>query len=88
MTRMRDVLQWLLATMLMAVSVGSWAAEDSAYVLGAGDQIRVTVYQNPDLLIETRVPEGGVISFPLLGSVQVGGLTVAEAEKKINISEK
>lgn len=83
MTSMRDVLKWLVATVLMAVSLGAWAVEDSAYVLGAGDQIRVTVYQNPDLLVETRIPEGGVISFPLLGSVQIGGLTVADAEKKI-----
>ena len=83
MTRMRDVLKWLMATMLMACSLGAWAAEDSAYVLGAGDQIRVTVYQNPDLLVETRIPEGGVISYPLLGSVQIGGLTVSDAEKKI-----
>jgi len=83
MTRMRDVLKWLMATMLMACCLGAWAAEDSAYVLGAGDQIRVTVYQNPDLLVETRIPEGGVISYPLLGSVQIGGLTVSDAEKKI-----
>lgn len=53
------------------------------YRLGAGDVIRVTVYQNPDLTMETRISESGVISFPLLGSLRVGGLTVAEAEKRI-----
>ena len=83
MTRMRDVLKWLMATLLMAVSLGAWAQESNAYVLGPGDQIRVTVYQNPDLLVETRIPEGGAITFPLLGSVEIGGLTVADAEKKI-----
>lgn len=85
MTKMSNMVKWLLATLLMALSLGVSAAEDdnNAYVLGAGDQIRVTVYQNPDLLIETRIPEGGAISFPLLGTVQIGGLTVADAEKKI-----
>ena len=43
MTRMRDVLKWLMATLLMAVSLGAWAQESNAYVLGPGDQIRVTV---------------------------------------------
>lgn len=53
------------------------------YVLGAGDVIRVTVYQNPDLTLETRVSEAGIISYPLLGTVKVGGLSVTESEKRI-----
>jgi polysaccharide export outer membrane protein len=53
------------------------------YRLGAGDAIGVQVYQSPDLSIDARVSESGVISYPLVGSVQLGGLTIAEAEKKI-----
>lgn len=53
------------------------------YRLGAGDTIGVQVYQNPDLSVDARVSESGVISYPLVGSVQVGGLTISEAEKKI-----
>ncbi|MFA9441857.1 polysaccharide export protein EpsE [Uliginosibacterium sp. sgz301328] len=53
------------------------------YVLGAGDIVRVTVFQNPDLTTETRVSEAGAITFPLIGNVQVGGLSLADAEKKI-----
>lgn len=53
------------------------------YLLGAGDAIGVQVYQNPDLSVDARVSESGVISYPLVGSVQVGGLTISEAEKKI-----
>ena len=52
------------------------------YLLGAGDAIGVQVYQNPDLSVDARVSESGVISYPLVGSVQVGGLTISEAEKK------
>lgn len=83
MTSLRDVAKWLMAMMLMALSVGASAAEDPAYVLGAGDQIRVTVFQSPDMMVETRIPESGEISYPLLGTVQIGGLTVAQAEQKI-----
>ena len=51
--------------------------------IGAGDTIRITVYQSPDLSLETRVNEGGVISYPLLGRVQLGGLTINAAEAHI-----
>ncbi len=53
------------------------------YILGAGDVIRVTVFQNADLSLETRLSETGVISYPLLGSVKLGGLSVQGAEKAI-----
>ena len=51
--------------------------------IGAGDTIRISVYQSPDLSIETRVNEGGAISYPLLGRVQLAGLTVNAAEQHI-----
>lgn len=65
-----------------AAAPGS-AAVTQDYRLGSGDSIAVQVYQSPDLSVEARVSEGGVISYPLVGSVQIGGLTIPEAEKKI-----
>lgn len=53
------------------------------YRLGPGDAIGVQVYQSPDLSVDARVSESGVISYPLVGSLQLGGLTISEAEKKI-----
>lgn len=53
------------------------------YRLGAGDTIRVLVFQSPDLTVEARVSENGAISVPLVGAVVVGGLSIADAEKKI-----
>lgn len=53
------------------------------YKLGPGDAIKVQVYQNPDLTLEARVSEGGSISYPLVGSVPIGGMSISEAEKKI-----
>lgn len=59
------------------------AARPAAYRLGAGDVVRVTVYQNPDLTLEGRVAESGSLSYPLLGTVRVGGLPIDQAEKLI-----
>jgi len=59
------------------------AAAALEYRIGAGDVLRVMVYQNQDLSLETRVTEAGTISFPLLSMVQVGGLTVTAAERVI-----
>ena len=59
------------------------AAAQDEYKLGAGDTVRILVYQNQDLSLEARISDGGVISYPLLGAVRVGGLTVGEAEKAI-----
>jgi polysaccharide biosynthesis/export protein len=53
------------------------------YVIGAGDVLRITVYQNQDLSLETRVSESGAVSYPLLGSVVLGGLSVTQAEANI-----
>lgn len=76
----------LLALMAMLLPMLSWAQVSDAqrdYVLGAGDVIRVSVYQNQDLTLEARIAESGMISFPLLGQVKLGGLSVPKAEKLI-----
>ncbi len=59
------------------------AAANAQYRLAAGDTIRISVYQSADLTLETRLTEAGTISYPLLGSVALAGLTVSEAEKRI-----
>ena len=53
------------------------------YRLGSGDVVRIQVYQNPDLTLESRISESGVISYPLLGNVRIGGQTVTAAERRI-----
>jgi len=58
------------------------AARDD-YVLGPGDAIRIQVFQNPDLTVEARVSEAGVISYPLLGAIRVGGLSPTNVERLI-----
>jgi len=52
-------------------------------VLGVGDVVKITVYQNPDLSVEARVSELGQINFPLIGVVTIGGLSVSQAQALI-----
>jgi polysaccharide export outer membrane protein len=52
-------------------------------VLGVGDVVKITVYQNPDLSVEARVSELGQINFPLVGVVTIGGLSVSQAQALI-----
>lgn len=49
-----------------------------AYRLGAGDKLRVTVYNEPNLSGEYAVSSVGEIAFPLIGMISAGGRTVSE----------
>lgn len=74
----------MLLICLQAWTALAVAAEDGReYVLGPGDIVRINVFQNPDLTTEGRVSETGALSFPLLGSVPLGGRTVSDAEALI-----
>ncbi len=59
------------------------SAAANEYRLGSGDVVRISVFQNPDLTLETRITEAGLVSYPLLGSIRLGGQTVTNAEKLI-----
>jgi polysaccharide export outer membrane protein len=67
------------AAVLMTMS-GLSQARDS---LGSGDNVRVTVFMNPDLTTETRISERGTVVFPLIGELELSGLTPAEAGARI-----
>ena len=73
----------VLANAQAAAPASPAAVAAAQYRLALGDNIRITVFQSPDLSLETRLTEAGVISYPLLGSVNLAGLTVAEAEQRI-----
>jgi polysaccharide biosynthesis/export protein len=81
---MKRILVALSLLVCAYVNAPVFAADNSAeYRLGMGDSIRIVVFQNPDLTLETRISETGTITYPLIGSVQLGGLTVAAAEQHI-----
>ena len=80
------MIQTLIRTLTLCIALfaANAAAQDTPdYPLGPGDTLRIQVFQNPDLTVETRVSESGSITYPLIGVVELGGLSIAAAEKKI-----
>ena len=71
----------LISTFVPAEEASSDSA--AAYTLKKDDVIRMTVFQEEDLETEAQIGKSGSISFPLIGNVQLIGLTVANAEQKI-----
>jgi polysaccharide export outer membrane protein len=79
--RLIQALLFVLAAAFALCAAGQ--GRQPEYQLGAGDNIRILVFQNPDLTVETRVTENGTVSYPLIGSVRVGGMTIPAAEQTI-----
>ncbi len=59
------------------------AGVNASYTLSPNDAIQVEVYQEDDLRSATVISQEGTISFPLIGTVKVGGLTQTQARDRI-----
>jgi polysaccharide biosynthesis/export protein len=51
--------------------------------IGAEDLLEITVFELPQFNVTSRVSGDGTVTMPLIGSVEIGGLTKKEAEQKI-----
>ena len=56
---------------------------DDDYVLASGDKVHIQVFENPDLTLDVKVTQDGSIAFPLIGEVNVVGLSAAKASQVI-----
>jgi len=66
---------------LIVVATGlACAADLKGYTLGAGDKLRITVYNEPDLSGEFEVNGEGYVSVPLIGQIKVLGQTTSEVQ--------
>ncbi|OIP48286.1 MAG: sugar transporter [Desulfobacterales bacterium CG2_30_60_27] len=92
-TLLKLVVLVLFALVLCAPLVSADAGADQPgavgadYILGPGDILDISAWQNPALAKLVTVLPDGKISFPLIGEVMAGGKTVAqlkgELEEKI-----
>lgn len=73
----------LLALLCIACMPLHAAEPIREYRLAPGDSIQIQVFQSPDLSLATRVSEAGTITYPLIGAVKLGGLSLGEAEQAI-----
>jgi protein involved in polysaccharide export with SLBB domain len=53
------------------------------YVLGPGDQINITLFGNQEIITDQVISPNGRVTIPYAGVVQLGGLTVEQAEERI-----
>ncbi len=77
---------YLLPLLLILVLPSSKVAADNleGYRLGPDDILSITVFGEPELTLnDVRVAIDGSISYPLLGQIRVGGLTVLEVEAEL-----
>lgn len=54
-----------------------------AIVLHPGDLIAVSVYGVPDYKVTARIAGNGVVDLPLVGGVQVSGMTIQQAQQDV-----
>ncbi len=66
-------------------SASSSAAASEEYVLQPLDQIKIEVFQEPDLTRELRLSQDGAVTLPLIGTVNLKGKSVLQAETLIRV---
>jgi protein involved in polysaccharide export with SLBB domain len=63
------------------VALSAQPQSEYQYQLGPNDVVRVQVFGEEDLTVESKVGGDGAINFPLLGSVPIAGKTVKELQE-------
>jgi protein involved in polysaccharide export with SLBB domain len=79
------ILAWFLFVLAVALGTRPGLAADTsgAYRLGTGDKVRIAVFGEPELSVSEWVTEHETIPYPLLGEIQVKGLTPLDLERLI-----
>lgn len=78
-----SVVTALLSGLVLSQAIAEEAPSAASYTLRNNDKIRMAVYQEDELFTEARIMKSGKVSFPLIGEVLIGGLTLSEAIDKL-----
>jgi polysaccharide biosynthesis/export protein len=73
-------LVWLISSSIFG-NANSQVISD--YELGGGDSVKISVFLSPELTTEVRLSELGTVSLPMVGTVKLGGMTIAAAENHL-----
>jgi len=71
---------FLVIAAAVLVSLAQATAPPEDYRLGAGDLLRIIVFDHDEFNAEARISQTGNITFPLVGEVPVAGLSTRGAE--------
>ena len=83
MHAMKNFLLLLTTFSSVLLSCPTAQAQASDPLLKVDDMIRLEVYQEPDLTVNSRILKSGEIVLVFLGPVKIAGLTVAKANETI-----
>ena len=72
-----------VASIVCLQAIEAEEESDDSYRLYPRDSVTLSVYGEPDISTQLRLSGNGSINIPLLGNLNVGGLSLSEAEKKI-----
>jgi len=64
-------------------SAGTMPANPAEYRIGISDELRITVWREPDLSLPVIVRPDGSITVPLVGDVRAAGRTATEITREI-----
>lgn len=73
----------VVAALALAFAPLHARAQDTRYILGAQDVLTITLYDQMDLSGKYSVDSEGHFTFPLIGRVKAGGLTLQAVEAEL-----
>ncbi len=79
----KDILHVPITTTTTTTPQETEESTEFAYRIGAGDKIKITVDNEPNLSVDVKVSAQGGINLPMLGEIHVANLTVKEAEETL-----
>jgi polysaccharide biosynthesis/export protein len=68
---------------IFLIVLNGYKASGQDYLVGPGDVLSITVYDNDDLKTKVRVASNGTIVMPLLGQVNVNKLSISAITEKL-----
>jgi polysaccharide export outer membrane protein len=60
-------------------------AKMKEFILGPGDKIEISVYRHDDLKKTVQIDFSGKITYPFIGDIEAGGLSIPQLRNKVQI---
>src|SRR5712691_10924328 len=78
--------RWLITPVFLALALGTVVfGQVSNYVVGPGDVLTITSYDQGDLSGRFTLDADGTFTYPLIGRVRAGGLTLRDVEASLKL---
>lgn len=81
--KLRMISLYLILGLPLYTLAENGSSANDGYHLGRGDEVKVSIYGQPELTAEGQISGTGNLVVPLLGSVQIAGKTAADAAELI-----